>query len=54
MSNKQFNIRNLPEITAQQINELTAKLGITKTQLVIMAIDRIYQEETKKPPKQAE
>ena len=46
MSNDpQLNIRKLPQITAQQIDELTAKLGTTKTQLVIMAIDRMYQEQ---------
>jgi hypothetical protein len=50
---KQFNIRQLPEITAQQIDELCAKMGITKTQLVIMAIDRLHQQEIKNPPKQA-
>ena len=42
---KQFNIRNLPELTAKQLDELTAKLDMTKTQLVIMAIDRLYQQE---------
>lgn len=47
MTNKQFNIRNLPELTAVQIDELCAKLGMTKTQLVIIAIDRLYQQETK-------
>jgi len=47
MTNKQFNIRNLPELTAVQIDELCAKLGMTKTQLVIMAIDRLYQQEVK-------
>ncbi|MCB1902302.1 MAG: hypothetical protein KDH16_23645 [Rhodocyclaceae bacterium] len=41
----QFNIRNLPKITAKQIEELCKKLGMTKTQLVIMAIDRLYQKE---------
>lgn len=45
MTNKQFNIRNLPELTAVQIDELCAKLGMTKTQLVIMAIDRLHQRE---------
>lgn len=41
----QFNIRNLPVLTDKQIDELCAKLGMTKTQLVIMAIDRLYQQE---------
>lgn len=44
---KQFNIRNLPEHTARQIDELCAQLGMTKTQLVITAIDRLYQQEVK-------
>ena len=43
----QFNIRNLPELTDKQIEELCAKTGMTKTQLVIMAIDRLYQQEKK-------
>lgn len=41
----QFNIRNLPALTDKQIDELCAQLGMTKTQLVIMAIDRLYQQE---------
>lgn len=53
MTNKQFNIRNLPERTARQIDELCAKTGMTKTQLVLLAIERLYQEETKDPQKQA-
>jgi hypothetical protein len=53
MTNKQFNIRNLPEHTAQQIDELCAKMGMTKTQLVLLAIERLYQQETKSPQKQA-
>jgi hypothetical protein len=43
----QFNIRNLPALTDKQIDELCAQLGMTKTQLVIMAIDRLYQQEIK-------
>ncbi len=43
--NKQFNIRNLPEHTARQIDELCAKMGMTKTQLVLLAIERLYQQE---------
>ncbi len=46
-TNRQFNIRNLPELTAKQLDELIDKLGMTKTQLVIMAIDRLYQQEVK-------
>jgi len=41
----QFNIRDLPERTATQIENLTARLGYTKTQLVIIAIDRMFQQE---------
>lgn len=41
----QFNIRNLPVLTDRQIATLTDKLGCTKTQLVIVAIDRLYQQE---------
>jgi hypothetical protein len=41
----QFNIRDLPDGTALQINQLTTRLGYTKTQLVIIAIDRMFQQE---------
>lgn len=41
----QFNIRDLPDGTAQQIEQLTTRLGYTKTQLVIIAIDRMFQQE---------
>jgi hypothetical protein len=41
----QFNIRDLPDGTAWQIDQLTARLGYTKTQLVIIAIDRMFQQE---------
>ena len=41
----QFNIRDLPELTARQITQLMAQTGMTKTQLVITAIDRMYQQE---------
>lgn len=44
----QFNIRNLPKLTDRQIDELAEKLGMTKTQLVIMAVDRLYQQEVEK------
>lgn len=42
----QFNIRDLPAKTAKQIEALTQQLGYTKTQLVIVAIDRLYQQES--------
>ena len=42
---KQFNIRNLPEHTARQIDELCARMGVTKTQLVLLAIERLHQKE---------
>ena len=41
----QFNIRDLPDGTAQQIDQLASRLGYTKTQLVIIAIDRMFQQE---------
>jgi hypothetical protein len=41
----QFNIRNLPDMTAQQIEWLAAHAGLTKTQIVIAAVDRFYRSE---------
>lgn len=41
----QFNIRDLPLATEFQIEQLTNKLGYTKTQLVIVAIDRMYRQQ---------
>lgn len=46
----QFNIRNLPLLTDRQMAELAEKLGMTKTQLVIMAVDRLYQQEVAQTP----
>jgi hypothetical protein len=41
----QFNIRDLPVGTERQIERLVADLGYTKTQLVIIAIDRLYRQQ---------
>jgi len=43
MANKPLNVK-LPSITHGQINALCEKLGTTKTQLVIMAIDRLGRD----------
>ena len=42
MSATQYNVR-LPEGTAKQIEKLIKITGMTQTQLMIVAIDRIYQ-----------
>ncbi len=47
MPTKQENIR-LPELTQQQLTQLVEELGMTKTQVVIIAIDRLYQQELSK------
>jgi hypothetical protein len=41
----QFNVRDLPDKTDRQIRELAGQTGFTKTQIVILAIDRMYQQE---------
>ena len=40
----QYNVR-LPEKTAEQIQELIDSTGMTQTQLMIVAIDRMFQKE---------
>src|SRR6266699_3407022 len=40
----QYNVR-LPEKTAEQIQKLIEATGMTQTQLMIVAIDRMYQQE---------
>ena len=37
---QQFNIR-LPSLTHEQINELSQTHGLTKTQVIILAVDRL-------------
>lgn len=44
----QFNIRNLPDMTGQQINDLQGWLGTTKTQAVLLAVERLWYEERNK------
>jgi hypothetical protein len=44
MSATQYNVR-LPEGTAKQIQKLIESTGMTQTQLMIVAIDRMYQQE---------
>jgi predicted DNA-binding protein len=41
---KQFNVR-LPKFTQAQIKALEEKTGMTVTQIVILAIDRMAQSE---------
>lgn len=40
----QFNIRDLPERTAQQIQDLTEWSGYTKTQIVLIAVENLWKE----------
>jgi hypothetical protein len=40
----QFNIREMPERASQQLEDLGAWTGYTKTQLVLIAIDRLWIE----------
>lgn len=40
----QFNIRDLPERTAQQIKDLADRTGYTKTQIVLIAIENLWKE----------
>jgi len=37
---QQFNVR-LPELTRQQITQLSETHGLTKTQVIILAVDRL-------------
>lgn len=43
---KQFNTR-LPEATVQQIEQIAQQTGMTKTQVLILAIDRMAKEQKK-------
>ena len=40
----QFNIREMPERALQQLEDLQEWAGYTKTQLVLIAIDRLWQD----------
>ena len=42
-SSSQFNAR-LPQLTHSQINELSEVHGLTKTQVVILAVDRLIRD----------
>ena len=42
-SSNQFNAR-LPQITHNQINNLVAAHGLTKTQVIIVAVDRLARD----------
>lgn len=44
-----FNAR-IPELTNRQIAALIAKLGLTKTQIVIIAVDRMARDELADDP----
>lgn len=39
----QFNAR-LPQLTHTQINELSERYGFTKTQVIILAVDRLSRD----------
>jgi hypothetical protein len=41
---RQMNVR-LPDLTLDQIERLCAKLGATKAQVIILAVDRMAQRE---------
>ena len=48
----QMNIR-LPEMTRQQLVDLAAMTGMSTTQLVIMAVDRMHRELVLAPARDA-
>jgi hypothetical protein len=43
MPTKQLNTR-IPEITQEQIDEIANEYGLTKTQILILAIDRLSRD----------
>jgi hypothetical protein len=43
----QFNIREMPEGSKEQIRDLQQWRGWTKTQTVLIALDRLWQSEKK-------
>lgn len=43
MTTKQFNTR-IPEMTQEQIDQITDEYGLTKTQCLILAIDRLSRD----------
>jgi hypothetical protein len=47
---KQLNVR-VPKITKQQIKDLQRWTGMTQTQTLLMAIDRLHQEYKREKPK---
>lgn len=50
MPTKQFNTR-LPESTLEQIEQIAKRTGMTKTQVLILAIDRMAKEQEKSTTK---
>lgn len=42
-ASSQFNAR-LPQLTHAQINDLSATHGLTKTQVIILAVDRLARD----------
>lgn len=44
MTKKQFNVR-LPDNSSKQLAELQVKLGMTQTQVMLLAIDRLAKQE---------
>ncbi len=52
MSDTQQKNFRLPDISLQQLKALIEKTGMTETQLIILALDRLAQQELpQKPPK---
>lgn len=49
---KQYNVR-LPEHTQRQLAELIQVLGMTQTQILVLAIDRLHEEERRERKEQA-
>lgn len=47
MPKKQFSAR-LPDRTFQQIEDLQAKLGMTKVQVMMLAVERLAKQELKR------
>jgi hypothetical protein len=46
LSTTQYNVR-LPDVTTKQIQRLIELTGMTQTQLMIVALDRMFQAEEK-------
>lgn len=49
MSDLQQKNYRLPSLTIAQLKALVERTGMTETQLIIMALDRLHREEMSKP-----